>query len=93
MSDKPKVDNSDFDYRAISAASSQQILMSLDKSLKSYFLLSKHGKEITRNLPVVLSFQNTNIRLKVEMCSLTLMHSLSTEIIIFSFLRKKVCRL
>lgn len=91
--DRKLKDEDNFDYRAISAASSQQILMSLDKSLKSYFLLSKHGKEITRNLPVVLSFQNTNTRLKVEMCSLTLMHSLSTEIIIFSFLRKKVCRL
>lgn len=90
MSDKPKVDNPDFDYRAISAASSQQILMSLDKSLKSYFfLLSSLGNGITKSLPVVQDFRDISTKQKAEMYFLILMRSLSTKEILFSFQRKK----
>lgn len=42
--DRKLKDEDNFDYRAISAASSQQILMSLDKSLKSYFFAIKAWK-------------------------------------------------
>lgn len=42
--DRKLKDEDNFDYRAISAASSQQILMSLDKSLKSYFSAIKSWK-------------------------------------------------
>lgn len=42
--DRKLKDEDNFDYRAISAASSQQILMSLDKSLKSYFFTIKAWK-------------------------------------------------
>lgn len=42
--DRKLKDEDNFDYRAISAASSQQILMFLDKSLKSYFFAIKAWK-------------------------------------------------
>lgn len=88
---KKMVAENNVDFRAMSGSSSQQILMALDKNLKSYFQPLKHGKGITRNLPDVLNFRNTNIRQKEEMYFLILMCNSDIKENIFSFQRKKVC--
>ena len=88
---KKMVAENNVDFRALSGSSSQQILMALDRNLKSYFSAIKHGKGITRNLPDVLNSRNTSIKQKEEIYFLILMHNLSIEENIFTFQRKKVC--
>lgn len=87
------VAENNIDYRAMSGSSSQQVLMALDKNLKSYFSAIKSWKRDNKSLPVVQNFRDINIKQKVEMYFLILMRSLSTKETSFSFQRKKDCHL
>lgn len=86
-----KQDN--IDYRAMSANSSQQVLMALDKNLKSYFSAIKSWKRDNKKFTGCPKFPRYKHKTKVEMYFLILMRSLSTKETSFSFQRKKDCHL
>lgn len=86
---KRMVAEDNIDYRAMSGSSSQQVLMTLDKNLKSYFSASRHGNVIIRNSQAALNSQNISIKQKAGMYFLTLMHSLNIEENLFTFPKRK----
>lgn len=88
---KKMVAENNVDFRAMSGSSSQQILIALDKNLKSYFSAIKAWKRDNKKFTGCPNSRNTNIKQKEGTYFLILMHNLSIEENIFTFQRKKVC--
>lgn len=86
---KKMVVENNIDYRAMSGSSSQQVLMALDKNLKSYFSAIKAWKRDNKKFTGCPKFQNISIKQKAGMYFLILTHSLNIEEILSISLRRK----
>lgn len=87
------VAENNIDYRAMSGSSSQQVLMALDRNLKSYFSAIKSWKRDNKKFTGCPKFPRYKHKTKGRNVFLILMLSLNTKETSFSFQRKKDCHL